>query len=253
MKAKDFRALAREALKGRWWNAVLAGIVAALLGGGIMYSSGSGGSSSGGASTSSSEEVLVNAFINLETNAPGSLDVLISVLNVLVVLIVIWAIVIIVIGGAVSFGNARYNLDLIDGKPVKVKYLVSQLDRIGSGFVMNLLILIYTLLWMLLFIIPGIIAIYSYALTPYILYENPDMRPKEAIRRSKEMMKGRKWRLFCMLFSFFGWRLLSLLTLGIGLLFVRPYMEAAGAAFYRQVQAEIASEEKLLYGEYTVS
>ena len=91
------------------------------------------------------------------------------------------------------------------------------------------------MLWSLLLVIPGIIASYSYAMAPYILYENPGMRPTAAIKASKELMRGNKWRLFCLQFSFIGWALLCALTAGIGNLWLHPYQETAQASFYRQI------------------
>ncbi len=252
MYAKDFRELAREALRGRWWNAVLAGLIAGLLGGNIASGGFSGnGSSSGNTANEAGLSLDLNGVdAAVAADAPGVLPILLMVLGIL---LVVYAIIYIVIGGAVSFGYAKYNLDLIDGKPVQVKFLFSQFDRIGDGLVLRLLTVLYIFLWSLLLFIPGIIATYSYAMAPYILYENPGMRPSEAIRASKEMMKGRKWQLFCLLISFIGWAFLSVLTLGLGSLFLRPYMEAAGAAFYRQIQAEIHSKKNSVYGEYSVS
>ena len=92
-----------------------------------------------------------------------------------------------------------------------------------------------TFLWSLLFIVPGIIASYRYALAPYLMAENPDMGVMEAIARSKELMNGSKWRLFCLQLSFIGWSLLCVLTLGIGYLWLAPYQNAAEAAFYLEV------------------
>ncbi len=94
---------------------------------------------------------------------------------------------------------------------------------------------VYVLLWSLLLIIPGIIATYSYAMTEFILAEHPDLTASEAIAQSKEMMSGNRWRLFCLHFSFIGWDILSSLTLGIGNLWLRPYKQAANAAFYREI------------------
>ena len=99
----------------------------------------------------------------------------------------------------------------------------------------QLLQTLYVVLWSLLFIIPGIIASYSYAMTSFILAENPEMDANEAIGRSKEMMYGNRWRLFCLHFSFIGWDILATLTLGIGNLWLVPYKQAASAAFYREV------------------
>jgi uncharacterized membrane protein len=72
-------------------------------------------------------------------------------------------------------------------------------------------------------------------MTDYILAEHPDMAPGEVMKGSKAMMEGNRWRLFCLQFSFIGWMLLSSLTFGLGNLALRPYQEAAYAAFYREV------------------
>lgn len=81
----------------------------------------------------------------------------------------------------------------------------------------------------------GIIASYSYAMIPYIQAEHPELAPSDVLARSKEMMEGNRWRLFCLQFSFIGWGILSALTLGIGNLWLTPYKQAATAAFYRDV------------------
>ena len=91
---------------------------------------------------------------------------------------------------------------------------------------------IYIFLWSLLFLIPGLIKAFSYALTPYILNDNPDLSADEAIERSRAMMKGHKFDLFYLYLSFIGWFILSLMTLGIGLLWLTPYVEGAVASFY---------------------
>lgn len=100
-------------------------------------------------------------------------------------------------------------------------------------------------LWSLLFVIPGIIASYRYAMTPYILAENMDLSVMEAISESKRLMKGNKLRLFFMELSFLGWQILCVLTLGIASLWVGPYMEAAKAAFYREISENRYSQPKV--------
>ena len=99
---------------------------------------------------------------------------------------------------------------------------------------------VLTALWSLLFIIPGIIKMFSYAMTPYILYENPELGASEAIHRSRMMMRGHKFDLFWLYLSFIGWFFLCLLTAGIGLLWLSPYVEGAKAAFYEEVKADYA-------------
>lgn len=85
-------------------------------------------------------------------------------------------------------------------------------------------------------------AIYSYAMTKYILAEHPEMTAKEAIARSKAMMTGNRRRLFCMQFSFIGWEILCILTLGIGNLVLAPYEEAATAVFYWDLRDSTAPQ-----------
>jgi uncharacterized membrane protein len=75
-------------------------------------------------------------------------------------------------------------------------------------------------------------------MTAYILAENEELSVMEAISLSKKMMKGNKWKLFCLELSFIGWTLLCILTLGIASLWVNPYIEAAKAAFYREVSEQ---------------
>lgn len=97
---------------------------------------------------------------------------------------------------------------------------------------------IFIFLWSLLLIVPGIIKAYSYAMTPYILVDRPELSVRDAIRLSGRMMSGRKLDLFCLHLSFIGWMLLCILTLGIGILFLSPYMMTAQAAFYQDVRSD---------------
>ena len=95
---------------------------------------------------------------------------------------------------------------------------------------------ILTVLWSLLFIIPGIIKSFSYAMTPFIIEEYPELTATEAIHRSRMMMRGHKFDLFWLLLSFIGWGILNIFTLGIGTLWLVPYMETSMAAFYGEVK-----------------
>ena len=103
-----------------------------------------------------------------------------------------------------------------------------------------LLMTIFITLWSFLFVIPGIIKMFSYAMTPYILEENPELSANEAIDRSRAMMKGHKFDLFWLILSFIGWMILCIFTAGIGYLWLVPYMETAVAGFYEDVKADYA-------------
>ena len=244
--AADFRYIAREALRGKWIVSVVTTFVASLIG--AQIASGGGSSSS---NSSDNNSIDLGQYFSHEV-----LNFFRIVLAALLVYAVINIIISLIIGGAGKLGYARYNLNLIDSKEARFEDLFSQFHRLGDGFVMNLLLAIYTFLWTLLFVIPGIIKSFSYAMTPYILYEHPEYNPNYAITLSREMMGGNKFRLFCLNFSFIGWELLCavpaivalvgvlygnfillplLLVSFVGSLFVDAYMEAAQAAFYREV------------------
>lgn len=94
----------------------------------------------------------------------------------------------------------------------------------------------FTSLWSLLLIVPGIIKFYAYAMTPYILIDNPELSANQAINLSCKMMKGHKFDLFFLQLSFIGWGILSVFTGGIGLLWLMPYMMGAQAAFYQDIK-----------------
>ena len=229
--ASDFRRMAREALSGRWMLAVGTGFVATLLGASIM-GMGGGGSSNGSGNGGDKESYLHNIL------DPELLSIIKPILIGLGTVAIIYFIIRLVIGGATTLGYAKFNLNLVDNVEARFDDIFSQYNRLGAGFLMQLLRGIYTALWTLLFIIPGVIAAYSYSMTPYIMYENPDVGANDAIGMSKEMMKGNKWRLFCLQFSFIGWAFLCIFTVGIGFLWLKPYIEASSAAFYREVSQE---------------
>jgi hypothetical protein len=98
------------------------------------------------------------------------------------------------------------------------------------------LVMLFTFLWSLLFIIPGIVKSYEYRMIPYLVADNPNLTYKEAFAESRRMMQGNKWRTFVLDLSFIGWHLLSALTLGIlELFFVHPYQNLANAALYERL------------------
>lgn len=139
------------------------------------------------------------------------------------------------LGGVLQLGYARFLLRQHDGKPTEFNDLFSQFDRFGTGFAQHFLRSLYTLLWSLLLIVPGIIAALSYAMTPFILEEHPELTASEAIRRSKELMRGHKTDLFILELTFIGWSLLCILTLNLGHIALNPYKNAAYAVFYREI------------------
>lgn len=223
--AKDFRRYARESLKGRWFKAGGVGLVAGFLGAAI--SSGiSSGSFNSGAETGSS----LSSDIGALTASPEIPAMVFAVIMGVALVLLLWAIVILIIGGATTLGYAKYNLNLVDDHDPKLKDIFSQYNRLGTGFGMQFFRGLFVFLWSLLFVIPGIIASYRYYMTPFILCENPGMTAREAIRESKELMKGNKWRLFCLEFSFMGWELLAAAIMWVVLMLVMMPMIFASSA-----------------------
>lgn len=109
-------------------------------------------------------------------------------------------------------------------------------DFFGKALGTYLLRTLYIFLWSLLLIIPGIIKTYSYSMTFFILADNPSIGINEAIARSRDMMDGNKWRLAYLHARFIGWGLLCILSLGIGYLWLIPYISASVAAFYEDIK-----------------
>ncbi len=138
----------------------------------------------------------------------------------------------ILISGSMSIGLASFALSLSRKQDAKLSLIFSGFQKFGVGLGAYLLQRIFVVLWSLLLIIPGIIAALSYSMTYYIIAENDSIGPLEAITKSKEMMRGNKWKFFCLGFRFFGWALLCILTLGIGYLWLFPYMIVSFAQFY---------------------
>lgn len=101
----------------------------------------------------------------------------------------------------------------------------------------------YNFLWYLT-IIGGIIKTYEYRMIPYLLAENPDMNKKEAFARSKQMMKGNKWKTFILDLSFILWEILSTVTFGLlDILYVNPYKIATSVELYKTLKENNNVEE----------
>ena len=136
------------------------------------------------------------------------------------------------IGNVIVVGKNRYF--------IKNHVVNPELGEIFSGFRGNYLNVVKimflmdlkTLLWLFLFIVPGIIKAYEYSMIPYLLAENPNLSADEAFSLSKQMTTGQKADLFVLDLSFIGWIILGLICCGIGILFVLPYPQATRAEVY---------------------
>lgn len=148
-----------------------------------------------------------------------------------------------VISGALVLGLYAFYVELVRGNSPHIEKMFDGFKNFVRAFVLQFLVALFTLLWSLLLIVPGIIAAYRYSQAFLILNDNPDMSAMDAIRKSKEMMKGRKGKLFLLQLSFIGWALLCVITVGIGFLWLTPYMLTAQVNFYEDIKNAGTVEE----------
>ena len=218
MTYKEIRQAARDNLRGNYWLSVLVAFVAVLLGGII-----------GGGTI---------FRVDVDTEVLHQLPrFIVRYLAIMGSISVFFALVQFIVGGTVQLGYAKYLLKQHDHASFDIHDLFSQFNRFKEGFLQSFLRNLYVLLWSLLLIIPGIVKSYAYAMTPFIMAENPQMSANEAIEASKQLMNGHKDELFTLDLTFLGWGLLAALTLNIGHIFLNPYKNAAYAVFYKELTA----------------
>ncbi len=142
----------------------------------------------------------------------------------------------VVISAPLEIGLITIFFKLKNGEPPKIEELFKHFDVMAHAILLSLLITIFTFLWSLLLVIPGIVAALSYSMAPYILAENKSLTAMEAMKMSKQMMNGHKADLFVLYLSFIGWELLVSITFGIAGIYVFPYMQATMVNFYDSIK-----------------
>ena len=225
LKSKELRAKAWNSLKGKYWKAFLVVLVL-----GALVSIGTGL-----VTYAQSMTEIVDAVDPSQMDSTMKLGAMVITVAALAVSIA-GLLISIFVGNAATVGLSHYFIKNTESKPsfadafsgFKVKYR----RNVGTLLVMG----IKLALWSILFVIPGIIKSYEYAIIPYILADDATISSKDAFKKARAMMKGNKWRLFKLNFSFIGWYLLCILTLGIGTFFLLPYINAATAEFYAELK-----------------
>ena len=244
--AEDFRRIARNALTNKWLIAVAVGLVASILGG----ISGGGPEfkvNIDGSNISMNFNVAGQTIKSIGTNGGVDSEVgafILASLPIIIIASLFAAVIYFALGSFIGVGYAKFNLNLVDKKNAAFETLFEYFSHWKTTTIARLLRALYVFLWSLLFIIPGIVAGFSYAMTDYILAEDPELTADEAISQSKSIMMGNKWRFFCLQFSFIGWDILATLVFGIGHLWLTPYKQAAYAAFYREVSGTEYHEDE---------
>ena len=140
------------------------------------------------------------------------------------------------IAGPLMLGAATISIALARGQEARFEELFEGFRYFGNALATYLLMLLYIILWLLLLIVPGIIAALSYSMTFYIFAEDKSLKPGELLEKSKKMMDGYKMKLFNLYLRFLLLALLCILTLGIGFLWLIPYVHVTVAKFYDDIK-----------------
>lgn len=238
MTAKDYRKTARQALAGNRVSAVFTTVIAMALGGTVTW---------------------ITPFVKLNYDKfkePLGKAFGIKFTSFVSLGSDIWAWAVFLLGGVISVGFAYFFLELTRGRVADADALFARFKCFFRAFAVRFFKSVFTAVWSVLLIViavfikpgniwlmalipaalaPAVIAAYGYALTPYILADEPKSDPLKVLGRSRAMMKGKKLKLFRLHLSFAGWILLCFLTLGVALIGVVPYIKAANAVFYRSV------------------
>ena len=146
----------------------------------------------------------------------------------------------IAIAGPLALGGATFSLAMARGQEVKLDMIFKGFSRFAPALVAHLLKLLYVILWSLLFIVPGIIAALSYAMTFYIMVDDVQINGEDALKKSKAMMEGYKGKLFRLYLRFILWGMVCVLTFGIGFLWLIPYIHITMAKFYDDIKGGTA-------------
>ncbi|WP_251392207.1 DUF975 family protein [Mediterraneibacter agrestimuris] len=256
---KKMKEIGKSRMKANYWKSLLVAVLlVAIVGMGTAGAAGNGNDryrdmygDSISASVTEVEGISDdNTDIWEEYSRNTSRIVMIVVLIIVLLFMLTVALLFnIFVGNPVFVGGSRFFYQNLD-KNADVKEICYTFDRGYKNAVKTMFFRdLYTFLWTLLFIIPGICKYYEYSIIPYLLAENENMTKEEAFAESRRLMKGNKWRAFVLDLSFIPWLFLSAVTLGmVGVFYVTPYMYSTGAAFYQALKEEdlfrIASENE---------
>ena len=184
-----------------------------------------------------SNDLLLSDDTLLSDEAAASIRVaVIALLSVFVIVLALAIMTSAFVFNPLLVGSSRFFLRDLN-QPAQVSEVGHAFDNNYREVVKTMFLRdLYTVLWSLLLVVPGIIKAYEYRMIPYLLADDPSMTKSQAFTESKRMMSGQKWRAFVLDLSFIGWDLLSVLTLGILTVFyVGPYKNLTNAALYERL------------------
>ena len=223
----------RMAFKANYWPCVIVGLIPT-----IAYAvfGGYSGAQGKDASEQSAQEAA-NAFNGLSSKEQTA--VIAIFLSALAVISVIMFLVEIFVLNPLKVGGLHFFKTNLNDPGTKVGTIKEGFGNYGHVFGTMFLTDLFTLLWALLLIVPGLIKAYSYRMVPYLIKDHPELSATDTITLSRKMMDGNKWRTFVMDLSFLGWILLGAVTFGlVNLFWTSPYMYSTGAALYDELKAK---------------
>ncbi len=206
--SKNLRALSRDSLTGKWGLSVAGTLLYAVL--------------------TIIPVIILNSIFG-DGDTPAGIS---TVYNILIT-------------GPMTLGYAMFAMSIFRKRETSPAEVFYGFERFGKALGLYIVLSIFIFLWTLLLIIPGIIAVFRYSMSFYILADNPNMGIMEVINESKKMMQGNKWKFFCLNISFIGWAIVCCFTLGIGFLWLMPYMEVSIIAFYDIANGSLRSARTL--------
>lgn len=200
---RNLRALGREALKGRWGLAALGTLLYLAL---ILV-----------------PVFILNAIFGPDDMGNSGVSTIYSI----------------IVSGPMTLGYTMFAISIFRKRETSAAEVFYGFEKFGKALGLYIVMSVLVFLWTLLFIIPGIIAAFRYSMCFFILADNPNIGIKEALNQSKWMMKGNKWKIFCLNLSFIGWGILCIFTLGIGMIWLTPYVQVSITAFYEIVNGNL--------------
>ncbi|MFF2875540.1 DUF975 family protein [Gottfriedia sp. NPDC057991] len=218
MRISSIKKTAKSRLSGNWGKAILTlvvfgvlqGLIYMLLNGPVNY------------------HYTGSIFLDLDQQdlVPGGIQTVIEIITA-------------ILNTLLGYGLLVYFLKLIRDEEKSISdifFYFKSGHQFIRGIIVGFLVTLFTVLWTLLLIIPGIIKSIAYSQVGYILKDYPEMNALDAITLSRRMMDGYKWKFFLLGLSFIGWGLLVVITFGLALFYVAPYFYTSQAQFYAVVK-----------------
>ncbi|MBR2682139.1 MAG: DUF975 family protein [Atopobiaceae bacterium] len=228
---EEMKARGKDAFKKNYWPSVVAAFILSVLAGGTGAA----------ISNSSSTTTVTTTDGTLESIPPETMAIIATaVIGTVLLAFAVSLLLKIFLFNPLETGCNRFFKKNVENPPAPLGLIGESFNDYGRVFMTMFLRDLFTSLWTLLLIVPGIMKAYSYRMVPFIVKDNPELTPQEVLALSTKMMAGNRWQSFKMDFSFIGWLLLGILTLNVvNLFWTFPYMYNTNAALYLKLKEQM--------------